>query len=165
MEGRDLSLRRSEGKMQAHTASASRSFVWRLFFDSDGIVPAIGCRFQTQEDPGCRHQGSSGKWSGRRDSNSRRPPWQGGALPTELRPQIRGGIRFAPSPAVNIISGRCSRVKFRKSRPFGAFRGCPRRFPALNNKSTPGCSTRSPRPIPSGPGSGPPPGWASSARR
>ena len=29
------------------------------------------------------------KWSGRRDSNSRRPPWQGGALPTELRPQCR----------------------------------------------------------------------------
>ena len=31
--------------------------------------------------------GVLGKWSGRRDSNSRRPPWQGGALPTELRPQ------------------------------------------------------------------------------
>src|SRR6202012_3566054 len=30
------------------------------------------------------------KWSGRRDSNSRRPPWQGGALPTELRPRTRG---------------------------------------------------------------------------
>ena len=30
----------------------------------------------------------SGKWSGRRDSNSRRPPWQGGALPTELHPQF-----------------------------------------------------------------------------
>ncbi len=29
------------------------------------------------------------KWSGRRDSNSRRPPWQGGALPTELRPRNR----------------------------------------------------------------------------
>lgn len=27
------------------------------------------------------------KWSGRRVSNSRPPPWQGGALPTELRPQ------------------------------------------------------------------------------
>ena len=27
------------------------------------------------------------KWSGRRDSNSRHPPWKGGALPTELRPQ------------------------------------------------------------------------------
>ena len=27
------------------------------------------------------------EWSGRRDSNPRHPPWQGGALPTELRPQ------------------------------------------------------------------------------
>src|SRR3954464_14206438 len=32
------------------------------------------------------------KWSGRRDSNSRRPPWQGGALPTELLPRGRGGV-------------------------------------------------------------------------
>jgi hypothetical protein len=34
--------------------------------------------------------GAHPKWSGRRDSNSRRPPWQGGALPTELRPQTSG---------------------------------------------------------------------------
>ena len=27
------------------------------------------------------------RWSGRRDSNSLPPPWQGGALPNELRPQ------------------------------------------------------------------------------
>ena len=27
-------------------------------------------------------------WSGRRDSNSLPPPWQGGALPNELRPRI-----------------------------------------------------------------------------
>ena len=39
--------------------------------------------------------------SGRRDSNSRHPPWQGGALPAELRPQkvfrpcpCRGNGRF-----------------------------------------------------------------------
>ena len=34
------------------------------------------------------------KWSGRRDSDSRPPPWQGGALPTELLPQMVpwGGI-------------------------------------------------------------------------
>ena len=34
-------------------------------------------------------------WSGLRDSNSRPPPWQGGALPTELNPQNlvgRGGF-------------------------------------------------------------------------
>src|SRR6185312_13423351 len=34
------------------------------------------------------------KWSGRRDSNSRRPPWQGGALPTELLPRERRSIRL-----------------------------------------------------------------------
>ena len=28
---------------------------------------------------------ASKKWSERRGSNSRHPPWQGGALPTELR--------------------------------------------------------------------------------
>ncbi len=27
------------------------------------------------------------KWSGKRDSNPRHPPWQGGALPTELFPR------------------------------------------------------------------------------
>ena len=30
---------------------------------------------------------SNGEWSGRRDSDSRPPPWQGGALPTELLPR------------------------------------------------------------------------------
>ena len=29
-------------------------------------------------------------WSGRRGSNSLPPPWQGGALPDELRPHMRG---------------------------------------------------------------------------
>ena len=29
-------------------------------------------------------------WSGRRGSNSLPPPWQGGALPDELRPHVRG---------------------------------------------------------------------------
>ena len=33
------------------------------------------------------------KWSGRRDSDSRPPPWQGGALPTELLPQNDGDRR------------------------------------------------------------------------
>ena len=28
------------------------------------------------------------KWSGLRDSNSPPPPWQGGALPDELNPQV-----------------------------------------------------------------------------
>ena len=36
-----------------------------------------------------------GKWSGKRDSNSRLPPWQGGALPTELFPLYRLRYRAA----------------------------------------------------------------------
>ncbi len=35
------------------------------------------------------------EWSGRRDSNSRHPPWQGGALPAELRPHM---MIFRPGP-------------------------------------------------------------------
>src|SRR5256885_538833 len=51
------------------------------------------------------------KWSGRRDSNSRRPPWQGGALPTELRPQIRvQGVGSAPRPSTAIFAGVRARV-------------------------------------------------------
>ena len=34
-------------------------------------------------------------WSGRRGSNSLPPPWQGGALPDELRPHIRHSIHCA----------------------------------------------------------------------
>lgn len=45
------------------------------------------------------------KWSGRRDSNSRRPPWQGGALPTELRPQNREPeVSDPPRPSTAILS-------------------------------------------------------------
>jgi hypothetical protein len=43
-------------------------------------------------------------WSGRRDSNSRRPPWQGGALPTELRPQCRGKVLRDPAVASTAFS-------------------------------------------------------------
>ena len=46
----------------------------------------------------------NGKWSGRRDSNSRRPPWQGGALPTELRPQNRvSEVSPTPTPSTAIL--------------------------------------------------------------
>ncbi len=37
--------------------------------------------------------GTGHKKSGRRDSDSRPPPWQGGALPTELLPQKNGAGR------------------------------------------------------------------------
>jgi hypothetical protein len=45
MEGRDLSLQRSDGKRQAYTASVSRSFVLVPIFASAGTVPAVGCRW------------------------------------------------------------------------------------------------------------------------
>ena len=38
-------------------------------------------------------------WSGRRGSNSLPPPWQGGALPDELRPQIRRITAPSGAPA------------------------------------------------------------------
>ncbi|MEY4941587.1 MAG: hypothetical protein RIQ93_3322 [Verrucomicrobiota bacterium] len=45
------------------------------------------------------------KWSGRRDSNSRRPPWQGGALPTELRPRNRvQGVGVVARPSTAILA-------------------------------------------------------------
>ena len=47
------------------------------------------------EGPG-RVTGAFACWSGRRDSNSRPSPWQGYALPTELRPQ--GVVTLYPMP-------------------------------------------------------------------
>ena len=38
------------------------------------------------------------KWSGRRGSNSLPPPWQGGALPDELRPLIQSRRTLSHSP-------------------------------------------------------------------
>ena len=50
------------------------------------------------------HRLAMGNWSGRRDSNSRRPPWQGCALPTELRPQCRGKVLRDPAIASTAFS-------------------------------------------------------------
>ena len=41
------------------------------------------------------------KWSGRRGSNSLPPPWQGGALPDELRPHIKRCRIALSSPSRN----------------------------------------------------------------
>ena len=55
-------------------------------------------------------------WSGRRGSNSLPPPWQGGALPDELRPHI-GAFTLAPQgkttriglePTTPSVTGWCS---------------------------------------------------------
>ena len=57
-----------------------------------------------------RFRGFHLKWSRRRDSNSRRPPWQGGALPTELRlhDQLRETEQRAPRVTVNSFFARSS---------------------------------------------------------
>ena len=39
------------------------------------------------------------RWSGKRDSNSRPPPWQGGALATELLPHMVDESGFEPLKA------------------------------------------------------------------
>jgi hypothetical protein len=65
-----------------------------------GSILEFGLNEKTAGDAS---SGFSEKWSGRRDSNSRRPPWQGGALPTELRPQnrVQGvGRPLHPSTAI-----------------------------------------------------------------
>ena len=74
-------------------------------------------------------------WSGRRDSNPRPPPWQGGALATELRPHM-------PFPAVqttaagSILAGRHGTVNVFLQRAAGRLRlKIPRRTaPALKQR-------------------------------
>ena len=56
----------------------------------------------------CRHLPlwQDKKWSGRRGSNSLPPPWQGGALPDELRPQMVPPVGIEPT--TRGFSVRCS---------------------------------------------------------
>ena len=49
---------------------------------NDNLISVIAFKSEITEEI----KSYSDKWSGRRDSNPRHPPWQGGALPTELRP-------------------------------------------------------------------------------
>ena len=56
-----------------------------------------------------KRRGRGGRWSGKRDSNPRRPPWQGGALPTELFPLDGPPYGTDPAPDCNprVRSDRC----------------------------------------------------------
>ena len=64
------------------------------------------------------------KWSGRRDSNARRPPWQGGALPTELRPQSRvQGVGAEERASTGIFAARSHPKVERTSGPLGRSSG------------------------------------------
>ncbi len=53
-----------------------------------GEEPRSDRRRTTRDEPAV---GIDLLWSGRRDSNPRPPPWQGGALPTEPRPRVHPG--------------------------------------------------------------------------
>ena len=44
-------------------------------------------------DPRLIHLATSPNWSGRRDSNSRPPPWQGGVLPLNYFRHLNGAER------------------------------------------------------------------------
>src|SRR6266508_4546762 len=60
-------------------------------------------------------------WSGRRDSNPRPPPWQGGALPTEPRPHAPEGhsksrdwdSSLQRPPLRSLVSHPCSQTRHR----------------------------------------------------
>ena len=56
------------------------------------VFLAVLCKKETQKSHRLCISASTmaSCWSGRRGSNSLPPPWQGGALPDELRPHIRG---------------------------------------------------------------------------
>lgn len=61
-------------------------------------------------------------WSGRRGSNSRLPPWEGGALPTELLPQRQGQEECSSYPPVHYAGAL---PLFRLIRPAPLQEGCP----------------------------------------
>src|SRR6185436_16686751 len=44
---------------------------------------------------------SADLWSGRRDLNPRRPPWQGGTLPLSYSRKSKGPVRYRPSTFVS----------------------------------------------------------------
>ena len=45
-------------------------------------------------------------WSGRRGSNSLPPPWQGGALPDELHPQMQGTLYIYSLPMSRVFADK-----------------------------------------------------------
>src|SRR5258708_3008785 len=88
-------------KMPKHAAQLTaqagpfRGFLSRRL--SRQVKEANSCNYLCLKHLGTKKRpgslpGAFTKWSGRRDSNSRRPPWQGGGLPTELLPRERGGV-------------------------------------------------------------------------
>ena len=108
-----------------HFTQLSLSIFAYIFFVFSNItlLTPYFCRFVltlfTEQSKPCRPQRSKtyrspqGQWSGRRGSNSLPPPWQGGALPDELRPRAGILIEFVVppvgvEPTTRGFSVRCS---------------------------------------------------------
>ena len=61
-------------------------------------APATGALWYTSKSgPGRSRPASLDIWSGKRDSNSRPSPWQGGALPAELFPLLHLSLATIPT--------------------------------------------------------------------
>ena len=65
-------------------------------------------------------------WSGRRGSNSLPPPWQGGALPDELRPHINGASDRNRTNDTGIFSPLLYRLSYRGGQRIRLYRIPPR---------------------------------------
>src|SRR5689334_9044944 len=70
--------------------------------------------------------------SGRPDSNRRRPAWEAGILPTELRPQIAGNMRLAD--VSNITLRRDERKPFLRTPSFPPTKKPPMRSEACSER-------------------------------
>ena len=89
----------------------------RAFADSVNICKLSHSENQTKKPSSLQYALMMAScWSGRRGSNSLPPPWQGGALPDELRPHI-GAFTLAPQgkttriglePTTPSVTGWCS---------------------------------------------------------
>ena len=98
------------------------------------------------------------KWSGLRGSNSLPPPWQGGALPDELKPPMVGMTGFEPAascsqsrratelryiPSLISLSGR-SDPKAQIKRTAAPFAQSSRAAPRQRAAGPLGCASRAP---------------------
>ena len=72
----------------------------RAFADSVNICKLSHSENQTKKPSSLQYALMMAScWSGRRGSNSLPPPWQGGALPDELRPHTDNALRYLGAPA------------------------------------------------------------------
>ena len=79
------------------------------------VFLAVLCKKETQKSHRLCISASTmaSCWSGRRGSNSLPPPWQGGALPDELRPHINGASDRNRTNDTGIFSPLLYRLSYR----------------------------------------------------